>query len=241
MQFDILKNMDSFHNAAKDSVKCLKDFDEAGVIAEKKMNGSAAKVFDLSLESDEMRNRYGRNDFGQACLVARRLVEAGVPYITINAKGWDSHKKHFETMKKKTAEMDQAFAALLEDLAQKDLLKSTIVWWSGEFGRTPKIQWEAPWNGGRNHYARCFSSVVAGGGFVGGKVVGVSDETASKPVVRPVAPQDLLGSILERCGIDPDSKFPTFTGVNEPLLPKESSAGRLREIYPDAEVNGGAK
>lgn len=235
MQFDILKNMDSFQNAAKGNVKCLKDFDDAGVIAEKKMNGSAAKVFDLSLESDEMRNRYGRNEFGQACLVARRLVEAGVPYITINAQGWDSHKKHFETMKKKTAEMDQAFAALLEDLAQKDLLKSTIVWWSGEFGRTPKIQWEAPWNGGRNHYARCFSSVVAGGGFVGGKVVGVSDETASKPAVRPVAPQDLLGSILERCGIDPDSKFPAFTGVDAPLLPPESKEGRLRELYPDSE------
>ena len=130
-------------------------------------------------------------------------------------------------------EVPKSVAALLEDLAEKKLLQTTIVWWSGEFGRTPKIQWEAPWNGGRNHYANCFSAMIAGGEFKGGKVIGVSDAVAGKVVSRPVAPQDLLGSILERCGIDPDSKFPGFTGVNEPLLPKESKAGRLREIYPE--------
>ena len=236
MQFELLKNFDSFGKGK--NIPALQEFDTAGSSAEKKMNGSAAKVFDLSLESAEMRDRYGRNEFGQACLTARRLVEAGVPYITINAQGWDSHKKHFETMKKKTAEMDQAVAALLEDLAEKGLLDTTIVWWSGEFGRTPKIQWEAPWNGGRNHYAKCFSAIVAGGGFQGGKVIGVSDSVAGVPVSRPVAPQDLLGSILERCGIDPDSKFPEFTGVDAPLLPKESKDGRLREIYPQSGKGG---
>ena len=230
MQFDALAKFDQFGAGFK--IPALESYTAAGLEAEKKMKGSAAKAFDLSLESDEVRNRYGRNEFGQACLTARRLIEAGVPYVTINAQGWDSHKKHFESMKKRTAEMDQAFAALLEDLAARGLLDTTIVWWSGEFGRTPKIQWEAPWNGGRNHYAYCFSAVVAGGGFQGGKVIGVSDEVAGKVISRPVAPQDLLGSILERCGIDPDSKFPEFTGVNEPLLPKESSSGRLREIYP---------
>lgn len=231
MQFDLLGKLDHFGDGY--DIPELKNFAIAGDAAEKKMKGSAAKAFDLSLESDEVRNKYGRNEFGQACLTARRLVEAGVPYITINAQGWDSHKKHFESMKKRTAEMDQALAALLEDLDKRGLLETTIVWWSGEFGRTPLIQWEAPWNGGRNHYARCFSAVVAGGGFKGGKVIGVSDAVAGNVVSRPVAPQDLLGSILERCGIDPDSKFPEFTGVDEPLLPKESQAGRLREIYPD--------
>ena len=229
MQFEALKQFDKFGSG----IPALKSFGPAGNEAYRKMTGSAAKVFDLSLETKEMRERYGRNEFGQACLIARRLVEAGVPYITINAQGWDSHKKHFETMKKKTAEMDQAVAALLEDLSEKKLLNTTIVWWSGEFGRTPKIQWEAPWNGGRNHYAQCFSAMIAGGGFKSGKVIGVSDSVAGKVVSRPVAPQDLLGSILERCGIDPDSKFPGFTGVDEPLLPKESKAGRLREIYPE--------
>ncbi len=230
MQFEALEKFDNF--GKEYNIPELTSFDSAGNEAVKKMKGSAAKAFDLSLESDEMRNKYGRNEFGQACLTARRLVQAGVPYITINAQGWDSHKKHFESMKKRTAEMDQALAALLEDLAAKGLLETTIVWWSGEFGRTPKIQWEAPWNGGRNHYARCFSAIIAGGGFQGGKVIGVSDEVAGTVISRPVAPQDLLGSILERCGIDPDSKFPDFTGVNESLLPKESEAGRLREIYP---------
>ena len=232
MQFEALEQFDSFGKFSSTYNPQVNLFDRAGEDARKKMSGSAAKVFDLSTESEETRNRYGRNDFGQACLVARKLVEAGVPYITINAQGWDSHKKHFETMKKKTAEMDQAVAALLEDLAEKKLLDTTIVWWSGEFGRTPEIQWEAPWNGGRNHYAKCFSAIIAGGGFQGGKVIGVSDSVAGTVVKRPVAPQDLLGSILERCGIDPDSKFPEFTGVDAPLLPKESDAGRLREIYP---------
>ena len=239
MQFDALNRFDLF--GAGYEIPELAQFDKAGNDAVKKMKGSAAKAFDLSLESNEMRAKYGRNEFGQACLVARRLVEAGVPYVTINAQGWDSHKKHFESMKKRTAEMDQALAALLEDLTAKGLLKTTIVWWSGEFGRTPRIQWEAPWNGGRNHYAKCFSAMIAGGGFKGGKVIGVSDAVAGTVVSRPVAPQDLLGSILERCGIDPDSKFPTFTGVDAPLLPKESKSGRLREIYPDAEVKGGVK
>lgn len=239
MQFEALDKLDNF--GKNNQIPALSQFDAAGKEAFRKMNGTAAKVFDLSQESEEMRNRYGRNEFGQACLTARRLVEAGVPYITINAQGWDSHKKHFETMKKKTAEMDQALAALLEDLSEKNLLNSTIVWWSGEFGRTPKIQKEAPWNGGRNHYAKCFSSMIAGGGFKGGKVIGVSDEFAGTVVSRPVAPQDLLGSILERCGIDPDAEFPDFTGVKEPLLPKESQEGRLREIYPDNIPNGGDK
>lgn len=239
MQFEALDKFDNFRKY--NQITALPLFDAAGKEAFRKMNGTAAKVFDLSQESDEMRSRYGRNEFGQACLTARRLVEAGVPYITINAQGWDSHKKHFETMKKKTAEMDQALAALLEDLAQKNLLDSTIVWWSGEFGRTPKIQWEAPWNGGRNHYAKCFSALIAGGGFKGGKVIGVSDSVAGTVVSRPVAPQDLLGSILERCGIDPDSEFPAFTGVKEPLLPKESKEGRLREIYPENIKCGGEK
>lgn len=230
LQFEALEKFDRF--GAGYDIPELKDFAASGSAAVKKMKGSAAKAFDLSLESEEMRSKYGRNEFGQACLTARRLVEAGVPYVTINAQGWDSHKKHFESMKKRTAEMDQALAALLEDLADRKLLDSTIVWWSGEFGRTPKIQWEAPWNGGRNHYAKCFSALIAGGGFQGGKVVGVSDEVAGTVVSRPVLPQDLLGSILERCGIDPDSRFPEFTGVDEPLLPKESAAGRLRELYP---------
>ena len=206
-------------------------FDAAGAEARRIAEGDAAKVFDLSLEPKELRDRYGRTEVGQSLLAARRLVEYGVPYIAVNTSGWDSHKRHFETMKRRSNETDRAVAAFLNDLKGKSLLDSTIVWMSGEFGRTPKVGWEAPWNGGRNHYATCFSALVAGGGFKGGCIVGESDETASKPVRRPVSPQDFLGSIYELCGIDPDGMLPNKAGKKMTILPPASAAGRLKEIY----------
>ena len=209
----------------------FKAFEEAGIAAQEIINGTAAQAFNLALESEETRNFYGKNKFGQSCLVARRLVEAGVPYITINATGWDTHIRHFETLNRIAPEMDQAVAALLSDLHNKKLLDQTIVWWSGEFGRTPKVDTEPPWNGGRNHFATCFSAMVAGGGFAGGKVVGESDATAANVVNRPVAPQDLLGSIYELAGINPDGELPNPIGLKTTILPQESKAGRLREIY----------
>ena len=195
--------------------------------------GDARKVFDLSEETDAVRDKYGRNWFGQACLAARRLVEHGVPYVTINYKGWDTHKQHFQTMSRKFPEMDQGMAALLQDLSDRGLLDSTIVWWGGEFGRTPRVQWEAPWNGGRGHFGACFSVVVAGGGFKGGRVVGTSDATAATVLERPVHPQDLLGSILELLGIDPDGPLPNDRGLDLKVMPSADNGpgqGRLKEI-----------
>ena len=232
-RFDLLAQLDAWRpsdgaNAAKAAA-----FDAAGVEARRISEGDAAKVFDLAQESGEVRDSYGRTEIGQSLLAARRLVEYGVPYITVNVQGWDSHKRHFETMKRRSAETDKAVAAFLTDLAAKNLLGSTVVWMSGEFGRTPKVGWEAPWNGGRGHYAKCFSALVAGGGFKGGCVVGASDETASVPVSRPVAPQDFLGSIYELCGIDPDGPMPNSKGKKLTVLPPQSEAGRLREIYAE--------
>ena len=113
--------------------------------------------------------------------MARRLVERGVPYITINYKGgWDTHKDNFQPCAVELPEMDKGMATLLQDLSERGLLDSTIVWWGGEFGRTPKVQWEAPWNGGRGHYGEVFCDVVAGGGFKGGHVVGASDARGEK-------------------------------------------------------------
>ncbi|HSW46563.1 MAG TPA: DUF1501 domain-containing protein [Phycisphaerae bacterium] len=198
------------------------------------MFGDARKLFDLSLEKDEIREQYGRNTFGQSCLMARRLVEAGVPYITINYKGWDTHKQHFEIMRRKLPEMDRGMAALLQDLSDRGLLESTIVWWSGEFGRTPRVQWEAPWNGGRGHYGNCFSAVVAGGGFKGGHVVGASDARGEEVTARPVYPQDLIGSMYELLGIDPDGPLPNPRGLAAQVIPSAESGvqrgGRLKEI-----------
>ena len=197
--------------------------------------GDAGKVFDLSQEKDELRDRYGRNTFGQSCLVARRLVERGVPYVTINYKGgWDTHKQNFQVMRRRLPEMDKGMATLLQDLAEHGLLESTIVWWTGEFGRTPKVQWEAPWNGGRGHHGQVFSAVVAGGGFKGGQVVGASDAKGEAVKERPVYPCDVIGSMYELLGIDPDAKLPHPQGLTVRATPsaadKALTGGRLKEI-----------
>ena len=197
--------------------------------------GDAGKVFDLSQEKDELRERYGRNTFGQSCLVARRLVERGVPYVTINYKGgWDTHKQNFQVMRRRLPEMDKGMGTLLQDLAEHGLLDSTIVWWSGEFGRTPKVQWEAPWNGGRGHHGKVFSAVVAGGGFKGGQVIGASDAKGEGVKERPVYPCDLIGSMYELLGIDPQAKLPHPQGLTVRATPsaedKALTGGRLKEI-----------
>jgi len=196
--------------------------------------GEGRKVWDLTGEKASLREKYGRNTFGQSCLMARRLVERGVPFITINYKGWDTHKQHFPIMQRKLPELDKGFATLLEDLDQRGLLDSTIVWWSGEFGRRPKVQWEAPWNGGRGHWGYCFSAVVAGGGFRGGQVVGASDAKGEAVKDRPVYPWDLIGSMYELLGIDPDAKLPHPEGLDVRVVPSADAGvpvgGRLTEI-----------
>ena len=197
--------------------------------------GQARGVFDLSKEKPELRDRYGRNTFGQECLAARRMVEAGVPYIVINFPGgWDTHSGHFATMRRQCPQLDQGLAMLLQDLHDHGLLESTVVWCCGEFGRTPKIDWQPPWNGGRNHYGNVFTVLVAGGGFKGGHIVGESDAKAEEVKERPVYPVDLLGSLYALSGIDPAAKLPHPMGFEAHVLPDASegvkSAGLLKEI-----------
>ena len=197
--------------------------------------GQARGVFDLSKEKQELRDRYGRHTFGQDCLAARRMVEAGVPYIVINYPGgWDTHSNHFPTMRRQCPQLDQGLAMLLEDLQDHGLLESTLVWCCGEFGRTPKIDWQPPWNGGRNHYGNVFTVLVAGGGFKGGHLVGASDAKAEEVKERPVYPVDLLGSIYALGGIDASARLPHPMGVEAHVLPSASegakSAGLLKEI-----------
>jgi uncharacterized protein (DUF1501 family) len=196
--------------------------------------GDGAKVFDLSQEKQELRDRYGKSKFGQSCLVARRLVERGIPYVTINYAGWDTHKENFQAMRRQLPDMDKGFATLLQDLSERGLLDSTIVWWGGEFGRTPKVQWEAPWNGGRGHYGKVFSAVLAGGGFKGGQVVGSSDARGEEVKERPVYPVDLIGSIYSQMGIEATTKLPNPEGLPTFVMPRADegikSAGLLKEI-----------
>ncbi len=196
--------------------------------------GAGAKVFDLSTEPDELRDRYGRNKFGQSCLMARRLVEQGVPYITINYPGWDTHKDNFPTMRRKLPELDKGMATLIQDLSERGLLDSTILWWGGEFGRTPKVDWQAPWNGGRGHWGKCFCAVVAGGGFKGGQVVGASDARGEEVKERPVYPCDLIATMYQQMGIDLNARLPHPQGLDARVTPTAAenvpSAGLLKEI-----------
>jgi uncharacterized protein (DUF1501 family) len=163
------------------------------------------------------------------------MVEAGVPYIVINYPGgWDTHKDHFQTMGRQCPQLDQGLAMLLQDLHDHGLLESTLVWCCGEFGRGPKIDWQPPWNGGRNHYGNVFTALVAGGGFKGGQVVGTSDAKAEEVKDRPVYPVDLLGSIYQLAGIDFNARLPHPMGLEAHVLPAASegakSGGLLTEI-----------
>ncbi len=195
--------------------------------------GDSAKAFDISTEPDSVREMYGRGRFANSCLIARKLVEQGVPYITINYGGWDTHKGHFEEMSRKLPQTDKAIAALINDLDSRGLLDSTIVWWSGEFGRTPKVQWEAPYFGGRGHWGSAFSTMLAGGGFKGGEVIGKTDDKAEYVVERPVSPADVIGSIYWNLGIAPDSTLTTPQGDVVPLTDANESKVKTRGILKE--------
>jgi len=196
--------------------------------------GDAGKVFDVSGENNKIRELYGKNKIGNSCLIARRLVESGVPYVTINYGGWDTHKGHFQEMARSLPQMDRALSGLLIDLADRGLLSSTIVWCSGEFGRTPRISWEPPYCGGRGHWGDAYSVVLAGGGFKGGSVIGKTDSKGEQVVERPVYPGDVIGSIYANLGISPDSTLTTPQGDNVRLIPESEgglkSGGLLKEI-----------
>lgn len=208
---------------------------EARKAAYELLLGSGRKVFDLSKEKPELRDRYGRVMFGQSCLVARRLVEAGVPYVSINfPEGWDTHNRHFGRMSLLCPKLDKGLATLLADLKDRGLLESTLVWCCGEFGRTPKVDWAPPWFGGRGHYCNVFTVLVAGGGFKGGCLVGSSDAKAEEVKDRPVYPVDLIGSIYHLGGIDPNAVLPHPMGLDARVLSAaaegQKSAGLLTEI-----------
>ncbi len=230
---ELLRRLDALRRSARGDPR-LAEWARCEDEAYELILGQAGRVFDLSEEPDESRERYGKNTFGQSCLMARRLVEQGVPYVTINYKGWDTHKQHFQVARRKLPEMDRGVAMLLRDLDQRGLLESTIVWWSGEFGRTPRIQWDPPFNGGRGHHSRVFSALVAGGGFRGGCVVGASDERGEEVEERPVYPWDLIGSMYGLLGIDPEATLRHPRGQSVPIMPRATdgipSGGLLREI-----------
>jgi uncharacterized protein (DUF1501 family) len=231
---DLLKKMNTL-GAAMPGNPQLAASAEARQQAYELILGQGKEVFDLSKEKSDLRDRFGRHTFGQDCLVARRMVEAGVPYIVINYPGgWDTHSNHFQTMTRQCPQLDQGLAMLLRDLQDHGLLESTLVWCCGEFGRGPKVDWQPPWNGGRNHHGAVFTALVAGGGFKGGHVVGASDAKAEDVKDRPVYPVDLLGSIYQLAGINASARLPHPMGLEAHVLPSAAegvkSTGLLTEI-----------
>jgi hypothetical protein len=165
------------------------------------MNSQQKQAFDLSQEPESVRDRYGRGNFGQGCLMARRLVESGVRFVEVvsgDGVGWDTHRDNFPRTASLSAEVDVGMAALIEDLQQRGRLDSTLVIWMGEFGRTPQLTS----GGGRNHWARAWTSVLAGGGIRGGQVVGRSDREAAEVIERPISVVDFLATVCTILKID---------------------------------------
>ena len=178
---------------------------------------AAQRAFDIAAEPAKVRDRYGRHEFGQSVLLARRLIEAGVRLVHVNwvrhdnakgGQGYDSHRDHLQWCKTELLPpTDAAIASLLEDLSDRGLLDETLVMVVGEFGRTPRFNA----NGGRDHWPSCFSVVLAGGGLRGGQVYGASDRIAAYPTADPVTPQDLIATLYHCLGIDP------HTIIHDPL------------------------
>jgi hypothetical protein len=182
----------------------------------------AKKAFDIHAEPEALRERYGRTPVGQGCLLARRLVESGVRFVTV-AKGWlnyDTHGDNFNTMQKVLLpEFDRAFAALLEDLDQRGMLDTTLVIANGEFGRTPKVNSDA----GRDHHCKAWSVVFAGAGITGGRILGATDKTGTEVTDLPVEPEDLLYTIYSILGVDPTKE--QHTSIGRPV--KNANGGSM--------------
>ena len=179
---------------------------------------AAAAAFKIDEESEETRRRYGYKTVGQSCLLARRLVERGVRFVTVNQRGWDTHDNLYTRLKEGYTgakvgvglipSLDLALSALIDDLKERGLLQETLIVVMGEFGRTPKINTQ----GGRDHWPRVFSIALAGGGISGGQVVGCSDAVGESPKDRPVTPADVVSTIYTALGIDPSNHLHTDDG-----------------------------
>jgi hypothetical protein len=162
------------------------------------LSSEARKAFSVDDEPEKLRDRYGRNSFGQSCLLARRLVEAGVRFVTVTYGGWDHHAKIFESLDKKLPEFDKGFSALIDDLQTRGLLGDTLVLCMGEFGRTPKINKDT----GRDHWGPAASLIFAGAGVKPGTVIGATDRQGAYVTKRPVSPADVAFTVYDSLGID---------------------------------------
>jgi hypothetical protein len=177
---------------------------------------STRRAFDISQEPDRLRESYGRTTFGQSCLLARRLIEAGVHFVTVTSGGWDTHVDNFKSLKNRLLPvLDQAYAALLQDLHDRGLLSSTLVVWVGDFGRTPKVNASA----GRDHWATAGVACMGGGGVKTGEVVGSTNPLGEYVIDSPVTPQDLAATVYHALGIPLHTWYRSQDGRPIELVP----------------------
>lgn len=188
------------------------------------LSGQARKAFAIEEESDALRDRYGRNTFGQSCLLARRLIEAGVRFTTIHFANWDHHSAVFDQLEAKLPMFDLGLSALLKDLEQRGLLDETLVVCMGEFGRTPKVNK----NAGRDHWSQAASMLFAGAGVRTGQVVGATDREGAYVTQKPISPEDVGYSILSSLGINPHKQLRTPDGRPVEIL---ETGRRIEEVF----------
>jgi hypothetical protein len=190
---DLSAGLDAFHQQALDILR----------------SSRTREAVDLGREGSKLRDRYGRTPFGQGCLAARRLVEAGVRFVTVSSEGWDTHNRNFTELRtNQLPRLDETLSALIEDLDDRGLLENTVVYCTGEFGRTPKINKGA----GRDHWARSMAVILAGGGFKRGYVHGSTDAQGMAPASEPCTPDDIAATIFQQLGIDPHQELQTPSG-----------------------------
>ena len=208
---ELLARMDRFQRSAE--VRSNRDASTVSVFQAKAfelMTSPAAKrAFDIGAETDGLRDEYGRNTLGQSCLMARRLVQAGVRCVTVDHSNWDTHDGNFLTLKEQLLpKLDAAISTLFRDLADRGMLDTTLVIATGEFGRTPRVNK----NAGRDHWGSAFTVALGGGGVKGGRVVGKTDSRAEKPADDPFGPEDLAATLYHVLGVDPEEEFYTPEG-----------------------------
>src|SRR3954452_6319014 len=221
----MLTAVDSYQKQIEESSDAVKARDVFYEKAHALITSPAAKrAFDLDLEPPHLRDAYGRNTFGQSCLLARRLVEAGVQFVTVTDGGWDTHTDNFKSLKTRLLpRLDRGYAALLQDLHDRGLLDSTLVVWFGDFGRTPKVNPSA----GRDHWASAGVACMGGGGIKRGEVVGATNGLGEFVVDSPVAPQDLAATIYHALGVPLDTWYRAQDGRPIELVPEGKPVRQL--------------
>ncbi|MFT4548304.1 MAG: hypothetical protein ACI8XO_002563 [Verrucomicrobiales bacterium] len=212
----LLAGIDRYHKSTE--VAANRSARTVGVFKEKAFDlmtsPAAKKAFDIGAEPEKLRDEYGRTTLGQSCLMARRLVEGGVRCVTIDHSNWDTHDANARVLRHQLPMLDHAMAALFRDLDDRGMLDSTMVVVTGEFGRTPRINA----NGGRDHWSKCFTVALGGGGIQGGRVIGKSDKYAEEPADDPVSPEDFAATMYRQFGIDAREELMTPEGRPIPIV-----------------------